>query len=159
MAATLPQFLEMEKTHGSLIRGMRQKKPAAKIQNSEFRIQNSSGARYGLFVAPRDGMQRLVDAISARLPAESVRLNSPVERMEQCNGTWQIHCASSDMPEPFDDLVLAAPGAVSSRLLKGIDGDLASLIGQIPHAGCSIASGTSPANRRERSLTAEISAR
>ena len=30
-----------------------------------------SGARYGLFVAPREGMTSLVEAIAARLPKDS----------------------------------------------------------------------------------------
>jgi len=41
--------------------------------------------------------------------------------------------------ENRDDLILAAPGAVSSRLLAGVDSTLAALVGQIPHAGCSVA--------------------
>jgi oxygen-dependent protoporphyrinogen oxidase len=135
MAATLPQFLEMERRQGSLIRGMR-------VQGSEVRGQRSevagSGARYGLFVAPRDGMQRLVDATTARLPAGCVRLNSPVERIERSNGAWQVLGVGREMPETYDDVILAAPGAVSSRLLKMVDGELASLIERIPYAGCSI---------------------
>jgi protoporphyrinogen/coproporphyrinogen III oxidase len=132
MAATLPQFLELEQRCGSLIRGMRshESKPRPVVAGS--------GARYGLFVAPPDGMQRLVDAIATRLSAACVRLNSPVERIERSNGTWQIFCVRSGMPETYDDVILAAPGTVSSRLLKNVDGELASLIDRIPHAGCSI---------------------
>jgi oxygen-dependent protoporphyrinogen oxidase len=41
--------------------------------------------------------------------------------------------------EVFDELILAAPGAVSSRLLADIDPELAAFIARIPHAGCSVA--------------------
>jgi protoporphyrinogen oxidase len=34
---------------------------------------------------------------------------------------------------------MTAPGAVSSRLLRIVDAELASMIGRIPHAGCSVA--------------------
>src|SRR6185369_8366446 len=45
MQATLPQFVEMERKYGSLIRGMR-------VQGPGFSIQQASGARYGQFVTP-----------------------------------------------------------------------------------------------------------
>jgi oxygen-dependent protoporphyrinogen oxidase len=65
-----------------------------------------------------------------------VRLNSPVERIEH---GWVIHVKGQSLPEQFDDLILAAPGAVSSRLLENVDSQISTLIGRIPHAGCSIA--------------------
>src|SRR2546423_1459978 len=53
MAATLPQFLEMEQRCGSVVRGVRRRESGVGDRDS--------GARYGQFVAPRQGMQRLVD--------------------------------------------------------------------------------------------------
>jgi oxygen-dependent protoporphyrinogen oxidase len=133
MAATLPQFALMEREFGSLIRGMR-------VQRSEVRGQKSgvSGARYGLFVAPRLGMQQLVEAIAARLPAGCVRLGAAVERIER-NGSWRVSIAGQGESEPFDDLIVACPGAVSSRLLQSVNAGLAEMIGRIKHAGCSVA--------------------
>ena len=84
-------------------------------------------------------MHRLVEAIAARLPAGAVRLNSVVERIERNQDGWTIFLGGQSQPEPFDDLVLAAPGAVSSRLLKSVDPELAALVGKVPHAGCSVA--------------------
>jgi oxygen-dependent protoporphyrinogen oxidase len=149
MAATLPQFLEMERRCGSLIRGMQSKKSEVGGQKSDG---IASGARYGMFVAPRDGMQRLVDALAVRVPAGCIRLHTPVEKIDPCrerppwrsadaanDATWQVHFADARTSETFDDIILAAPGTVSSRLLKNVDGELASLIGQIEYAGCSIA--------------------
>jgi oxygen-dependent protoporphyrinogen oxidase len=200
--ATMPQFVELEREFGSLIRGMR-------VQGSGFRVQGSvgnalrgvpgtedrgqkavgnalrgvpgtegggqrtadraqgAGARYGLFVAPRDGMQRLVEAIAARLPPEVVRLNTPVERLKHCrdrplrrsgdspsdvdpdiwnttegvpsSAPWRVFLSGQDEPAPFDDLILATPGAVSSRLLADVDPQLAQLIGRVEYAGCSVA--------------------
>jgi protoporphyrinogen/coproporphyrinogen III oxidase len=140
MAATLPQFVELERRYGSLIRGMR-------VQGSEFRVQETgdrgqgtgSGARYGQFVAPRKGMQRLVEAMVARLPEQCVRLNSSVSRMERVNECWQVTAGELATVERFDEIILAAPGAVSSRLLETVDQRLAELIARIPYAGCSVA--------------------
>jgi oxygen-dependent protoporphyrinogen oxidase len=136
VAATLPQFLEMERKSGSLIRGMRGQRSEVRGQRTEDR-GHGAGARYGLFVAPREGMQRLVDAVAARLSMQSVRLNAPIERIDRANDQW--HLAIRGDRESFDEMVLATPGAVSSRLLQGIDNELASLINKIEYAGCSVA--------------------
>jgi oxygen-dependent protoporphyrinogen oxidase len=129
MAATLPQFVELERQWGSVARGMRRSGRDKEL---------GTGARYGQFVAPRDGMQRLVEAIAGKLPTGCVRLHSPVERIQYANG-WQVSVRGASSSQVFDDLILAAPGAVSSRLLVNVDSELASLIGRISHAGCCVA--------------------
>ena len=170
--ATLPQFVDMEREFGSLIRGMRSKEIRGQRsevggasgggseqasggrqppEESGARCQapggadQGTGARYGMFLAPRGGMQRLVEAIVARLPPEVVRLNAPVERVcpagpaGQGSG-WALNLrgGASEM-HFFDNLILAAPGTVSSRLLANVDSQLAELIGRIEYAGCSVA--------------------
>jgi oxygen-dependent protoporphyrinogen oxidase len=130
MAATLPQFVEMERRWGSVARAMKAKGTGDNGQGA--------GARYGQFVAPREGMQRLVEAIAAKLPPDSVQLNAPVERIHYEDG-WQVSIQGSPAIQAFDELILAAPGAVSARLLENVDSELASLIGRVPHAGCCIA--------------------
>ena len=88
MQATMPQFVEMEKQHGSLIRAMlsRQRRAAAPAQGT-------SGPRYGLFVSFRQGMQTLVDALAAHLPAETVRRHARVRRLQYVPETsrWIVH--------------------------------------------------------------------
>jgi oxygen-dependent protoporphyrinogen oxidase len=128
--ATLPQFVEMERKFGSLIRGMRRKGTGDRGQGT--------GARYGLFVAPRDGMQRLVEAIAARLPPGVVLLKTRVERIER-HSDWKLIVGGDSQPQSFDDLILATPGAVSSRLLASIDSKLGELVGRVTYAGCAVA--------------------
>ncbi len=138
MQATLPQFVELERRFGSLIRGVRSQGAGVRGQESGGRDQNASGARYGQFLAPRDGMQRLVDAIVARLPRESLGLNVLIERIELNGDGWRVFVRGNEGPDTFDELILSAPGAVSSRLVANVDAELASLIGRIPYAGCSV---------------------
>ena len=64
MQATMPQFLEMERRHRSLILALRKRQRQARAQH-----QGVSGARYGLFASFRRGMQTLVDALADRLPS------------------------------------------------------------------------------------------
>lgn len=134
MAATLPQFVEMERKFGSVIRGMRATQPEVRSQESGV-----SGARYGQFVAPREGMQRLVETLAARLPAGSIRLTEPVTHIHRSNFQWQIATTKTSQPELFDELIVAAPAACTAKLLRTVDDELATLITCIPHAGCSLA--------------------
>jgi len=96
MSATMRQFVEMEQRYGSVIRGTRAgSRPAAAAGKSTdaagaaaAAARSGSGARYGLFVAPRDGMSSLIEAIVARLrpgasrpdslQPGSLRLSTPV---------------------------------------------------------------------------------
>jgi len=139
MQATLKQFVEYEREYGSLIRAMRSTQAKKKGKTDS----NSSGARYGQFLAPRLGMSQLINAIAAQLPADSIRLNAVVERIEKApagsHAHWCIFLADSPAPLPFDDLVVAAPAYACPALLERIAPQLAALVKQIPHAGCSVA--------------------
>jgi oxygen-dependent protoporphyrinogen oxidase len=133
VAATLPQFVELEREHGSLIRGMRRKQAASRGKEA------GTGARYAQFVAPRDGMQRLVDALAARLPPEVIRLGAPVERLSHHAECWEVTIRGEASPLRFDDLIVAVPGHVATRLLQSVDQQLADLLGKVTYAGCSVA--------------------
>jgi oxygen-dependent protoporphyrinogen oxidase len=132
MQAALPRFVELEKKFGSLMRAAREmgggESAAAK---------QASGARYSLFVAPRDGMQRIVDAVVAQLPNGCLRLNAPVERLEKTSNGWQVQVAGKPT-ETFDAVVAALPAPHASRLLGSTDAALADDLGKIPYAGASV---------------------
>src|SRR5437899_3077491 len=66
LAATMPRFRELERKHGSVIRGLR----------AEAGASRAAGARYSLFAAPADGMGALVEALARRLPEGVVRLRT-----------------------------------------------------------------------------------
>jgi oxygen-dependent protoporphyrinogen oxidase len=132
MQATLPQFVEMERTHGSLIRAMRAN------QRRQPTSERASGARYGQFVAPRHGMQQLIETIAARLPEGAIRLNSPVEKIARIeSGGWLVE-AKGAAPDRYSAVILALPAHACPKLLAPVDAELARLVGSIPHAGCSV---------------------
>ena len=134
MQATMPQFVAMERQHGSLIRAARAAKPAKEKPTASL----GSGARYGMFLAPRIGMQQLVDALAAKLPTNCIQLNCPVERMERREG-WEVTLPGGLPPEKFDAVILATPAPIAARLLASTDPGLASNVGSIPQAGCTVA--------------------
>jgi oxygen-dependent protoporphyrinogen oxidase len=135
--STMPRFVEMERKHGSLIRAIW--KQAAK---QRAQTQGTSGARYSMFVAPRDGMSSLLDAIVDRLPQSAVRTNTPVERLTRSNGQgWTLTLGGSQREDcTVDAVILASNAAASADLVADLDGEIADTLRQIPHASCSIVS-------------------
>ncbi|MDP7015760.1 MAG: protoporphyrinogen oxidase [Pirellulaceae bacterium] len=85
MAATMPSFVEMERRHGSLIR-------APQATRSE---KDASGARYGMFVSLREGMQQLVDRLVERIGQDAFVCNAGVQSVQPANdhedgGRWRV---------------------------------------------------------------------
>jgi oxygen-dependent protoporphyrinogen oxidase len=132
LAATMPRFRQMEEHHGSLTRGAwRERKNAA--------ADGASGARYGLFVAPEQGMGELIAAIAAKLPEGCVRLNTPIQRLEQqTDRSWRLHRSSGE-PETFDAVIVALPAYAAARLLSDVDAIAAAELQAIEYAGSVLA--------------------
>ena len=137
--ATLPRFRTMESQHGSLIRAMRAQMKARK------KPETQSGARYSMFVTLRAGLTSLVEAIAARLPATSVRLNTSIDRIDRVGGAWRLHTAGG--AEEFDAVILATPSHVAGRLLSPLDAELGRDLSSVVHSGTAI---VSMAYRREQ---------
>ncbi|MFV2067658.1 MAG: protoporphyrinogen oxidase [Pirellulales bacterium] len=133
--AALPRFRDMEREHGSLTRAMWRQ--AVKQKRSGG---GTSGARYSLFVAPREGMSSLVEAIARRLPPGAVRLEDTVESLQPTeSGGWSIAVAGSEPRQlAVDAVVVATPAHAASQLFDDADPELGPLLQQIPHARCSI---------------------
>jgi oxygen-dependent protoporphyrinogen oxidase len=91
LAATMPQFLEMERRRGSVIRALL------------AGPQQASGARYGLFLSLRDGLQTLTDALASQ--AGTIHLNTRVTTI----GDLQA-----------DAIVLALPLPQAALMLGGV---------------------------------------
>jgi oxygen-dependent protoporphyrinogen oxidase len=128
----LPRFVELEQKYRSLMRAAR------KVGGGESAAaKQASGARYSLFVAPRDGMQTIGDAVAARLPSGCVRLNSPVTRLERTTTGWNV--TTDQRTESFDAVIVALPAPHASRLVATFDDALAAELGKIPYAGASVA--------------------
>ena len=130
MAAALPRFVEMERRSGSLMRA------AWRELSREADGAASSGARYGLFVAPRDGISGLVEAVARRLPEGTVRCGSAVTRVSSAGNKWSL-TVGTDV-EQFDAVILAVPAFAAATLLAEVSHDLAGELEKIPYAGSAI---------------------
>ena len=137
LRSTMPRFLEMECKHGSLIRAVLSQGK----KKEQTRDRKSGGGRYSMFVAPRDGISSMVDALAARLPASTVTLNAPVARLARDQAGWSVTIGSQE-PEPrhFDAVILATPAPATARLVEPLDGHMAEQLKGIHYAGCTLVS-------------------
>ncbi len=136
LLATMPRFREMERKHGSMTRAMLRQ--MARRSKSETQ---SSGGRYSMFVAPREGMASLVEALAQRLPARTICTNGRVERIErQPDGRWQVELnpGSGLRSAVADAIVLATPAGAAAHLLRPLQSELADELAEIHHSSCAI---------------------
>jgi oxygen-dependent protoporphyrinogen oxidase len=134
LQATMPRFLEMEKTHRSLIRAS--KRQASKQAAAE---QQGSGARYGLFVAPRGGMSVLVDELQRRVKEYAeIRLGSVVTRIDPAEGGgWSLTLGDGKI-EQFDRVIVAVRSYQAAKLVNGFDDRLAEFLQRIRYASSAV---------------------
>jgi oxygen-dependent protoporphyrinogen oxidase len=140
LRATFPRFIEMEREHGSVIRGMRARMKAARAARGATAEEQTAesaaaGVRYSLFVTLADGMQSLAHAIATRLAGVTVRTGVAVSAIEPGGpaARWRVRTSAGDTI-PADAVALALPAHESARLLRGVDPGLADLLDDIPFA-------------------------
>ncbi|HWN12880.1 MAG TPA: protoporphyrinogen oxidase [Candidatus Dormibacteraeota bacterium] len=128
LSATMPRFAEMERRERSVILALWRAARKGPAQHA-----GTSGARWSLFVTLARGMDELVQALAARLPAGAVRLKERVTGVAREDGRWRIATASGVAYEA-DTLVLASEAHQAARMLRYVDPAVAHLLEGIPHA-------------------------
>lgn len=134
LRATMPQFLDLERQYGSVIRGLRAE--AKRTKRRAGSAGSEGGARYSMFVSLDDGMKTLVDKLQGELKSTSILFNKRIADI-RCRaseaGGWVLTCENGEQIEA-DAVVLAVPSQVGARLLTGVDGPLAAKLRQIEYA-------------------------
>lgn len=136
LRATFPRFLEMEQTHGSIIKAL-----LARKQHTKQTTCDTSGPRYSLFLSFISGMQTLVDALVTRLQnapscAEvTIRLASRVMAIQQLDTGkgWQVSLASGERLDA-DSLCIAIPAPRAREICRPVSAVLAKKLDEIPYA-------------------------
>lgn len=143
MQAALPQFVEMERTYGSITRALRR----SPLQSAG---PGESGARYGLFVAPQDGMESLVKALVKALVNHLNRVEfslgsvvgsvrrSPQGRCIVCGSRRTDVSRSAGWEHEFDGVILATRAPQAGPLLEDLNPALGRLLQSIPYAGAAV---------------------
>jgi len=112
LQATLPRFIEMEQKHRSLIIASRKQ---AAVQESG----SGSGARYGLFTAPRNGISVLFNQLLNVVCEQAVmRFGEAVtEVSKQETGKFSV-TSQSGATDDFDGIVVALPAFHAAKILE-----------------------------------------
>lgn len=136
LSATMPRFLEMERSRRSLIWAM-----WLEQWRRSPREQAGSGGRWSLFVTLLGGMQELVEAIADQLPKEAIHLNTNATELEW-NTAKKIWTATTDRGRKFeaDGVILALPAYASAELLSSLARDLTQELRAIPYSSAATVS-------------------
>lgn len=118
--ALFPRFVEEEAKYGSLLRAFR-RQPARKPSPD------------GAFKSLPGGLSDMVRALVATLPAESIRVRTPVSRILKDGEIFRIETGSGDRLDARA-VVLATPAFAASAILRDVSPALSQLCGEIPYS-------------------------
>ena len=110
-----PRVPELEREHGSVIRGMMKGRARAGA------LSSFSGG----------GMQRLTARLAERL-GERVRSGATVTRVSRGTDGWHVTTDAGNLVA--DAVVIATPAALAAQLVAGFDAQLAAQLARIPMA-------------------------
>jgi oxygen-dependent protoporphyrinogen oxidase len=137
MAAACPDFLAMERTHGSLWAGER-----ARLRRAPDGA--AAGARYGQFVTLAAGMETLPARLAATLADRGVAFVPAVAGSigRDTAGRWRIPLtAAGPLPDlEADAVVVAAPAPAAARIVADVHAPLAADLAAIEYAGSAVVS-------------------
>jgi oxygen-dependent protoporphyrinogen oxidase len=122
--ATFPRFRELERTHGSLVRGM-WAAPRARRRPGE----PPPAAFYSL----RCGLRELVDAIVVRLPRERLLTKRPVLAVSRGPEGFALALDRGEVVHAAR-VIVAAPGPRIAPALEPLAPEIAKALGAIPFA-------------------------
>lgn len=127
LLATFPRFREIEKKHGSLIRGMLAGRSNAPAKSAPSSTNGQPSKALSMFISFLGGAQELVDGLLPTLQGD-IRLNCGVTAIAPIQGPvparYQLtlsDCSTIDAQK----IVLATPAFVTADLLKELAPDAA----------------------------------
>ena len=124
--ATMPQFVQMEKNYGSIIRAMMQSKNDT----------SDSGARYSQFLSFRQGMETLTKSLESKLPQNTVKLNEVVNKISIEGKSWKVETNKREMDT--DGVIITTPSYHAASLIKDVDPKLYDELASIEYASSAV---------------------
>jgi protoporphyrinogen/coproporphyrinogen III oxidase len=120
LAATFPQFQEIERKHGSLIKGMlsarRAPAPAATAA-----VDLPPALRRSMFLSFKKGLATLVARLVEELDQVTIRLNQGVQRIMPVYGGGYLVEMTNDTVQKADVVILATPAYATQQMLQDVD--------------------------------------
>ena len=126
LAATMPRFPEMERSHGSVIVGSR------RAQRRRAQAAGETGARWSLFVSIDGGMEVLVRRIEETVGPGVVRLGETVRELSWNPDARRWRMGTGHAVLEADAVICTLPAFAAARALTTLDSELAGELGAIP---------------------------
>lgn len=120
LSSTAPRFLEMERRNGSVLPSLLRDPPTSR---------GESGARYGLFLSPAEGMEVIVEKLLESADFSRLNFGTEVRSLERAGRKWLV--GSKLGVEEFDSVVLAVSAPAAASLLAGLDSRLAADLSRV----------------------------
>ena len=129
LRALFPRFREVERTHGSLLRGFR--KEALQRAAGPDRA-SADGEDGGVFRSLTGGLSDLIDAMVRALPAESICLRTPAASVSYNGSSYRVATGTGTLGA--ESVVLASPAFATAHIVRSFNPALAELCEQVPYA-------------------------
>jgi oxygen-dependent protoporphyrinogen oxidase len=135
LKATMSRFLEMERTYGSVIRGLRQQKKTASRDSDT----SASGARYGMFVSLAGGIDSLLTTLRQRVADRAtIRTQTAVSAIALHSEGGYLLTLPGGAQERFDAVVLAIPAYRIADMVQNFSPETAADLRKIEYASTAI---------------------
>mgnify|MGYP001469494324 CR=1 FL=1 len=129
--AVLSRFAEMERTHGSLGRG---------VLAARRKMRHSNNSPHPLFTSLRNGMQQLAETLVPRLHQPSLVTGAPVRSIQRLADGWEISLTEKSADNPgnnsarFDAVIIALPARAAAQIISECSPELAAELGGIGYS-------------------------
>lgn len=123
-AAVLPSLVEIERKHGSLVRGM-------------IKMRNTFRSSAPLFSSPQDGLEDLPRALRKQIELLQgancrIRLQCSAASLEAQGERYSVRCENGETLDA-DAVILSLPAPACARILRELDAALADELAGIPY--------------------------
>ncbi len=147
MQAALPQFVAMEREHGSLIKAARSSQRKLKQENpTADSARFATGARYDIFAAPKKGMLDWLNQLVEAMPTNvSFRLSHRLNGIQKTSANrWKLDIRlgrnfEDVLTAEYDGCIIALNAPQAAEVLKAEFAQVASELSSIEYASSAIA--------------------
>lgn len=126
--ACVPQLVDAERDHGSLVVAMR----ALKEKRRQAQIDPGAAGPPSAFLSLKRGVGDLVTNLAHRLRDAEVFTGRPVRSLARDAAGWTVHTGAG--PLRADHVALTVPANVAGPLVRGVDPELAAMCAELDYA-------------------------
>lgn len=124
LQSTFPRLRQVEREHGSVIKGAIVQRRAARARTTATEPKRTP------FVSLRNGLGSLIDALADTIEPLNIRLSTPVELIEPSADGYAVVAAEERID--FDGVVVAVPANVAAVMLRSLDQELTVNLASVP---------------------------